>query len=269
MKNCHVIENNYLCGDNIKFAMITDKVSDKLKGVLVKKYHLINEAQVIERIENAVLAYYNLSLIDIDIEEDVNYNCYVYIYATPLEKGRWHIYGNEYIDHKPLYIGKGQDDRYECHLQYSHNSELDIAIKSLAELGVAPIIKLYNKGCTTAMAHNLENYIIARLREQGVDLCNATTQSNSEQYRKNKEILITSFSLEKAEHQLILDALNSTRNRREAASVLGISERTLYRKIKGLDIIGRKGVFYFDDKRAESANGMKVDSPMETKTKNK
>jgi hypothetical protein len=254
------MENNYLCGENIRFAMITDKLSNKLKGVVVKKFHLVNEAQVIEKIEEAVMAYYNITLEDTSIEEDVNYDSYVYIYADPRKKGNWHVYGKEYIEFKPLYIGKGSGDRAEAHLRYSCNSELDNTIKVLKNLNISPIVKIYNKGCTSLMAHNLENYIIARLREQGVDLCNATFQTDAEQYRKNKDFIITTLNLEKAEGMLIVDALNSTRRRKEAAEALGVSERTLYRKINSLNISESRGVYFFTDNKARGLYGTVIET---------
>jgi hypothetical protein len=248
MPNCHVIKNGYFCSEDIRFAMITDEINGKLKTALVRKFNLVNEVQVVERIENAIMLQYDISITDTSAEEDVNYESYVYVYADPRISGRWHLYGNEFIDYKPIYIGKGRGDRYECHLKYSHNSELDNTVKELALLNIEPIIKIYNKGCMQLMAHNLENYMIARLREQGVDLCNATYQTDSESHRvKREDIILTVLNLEKAQNQLIVDALNTFKTRRDVAKALGISERTLYRKMITLDLRVDGSVYFFND----------------------
>jgi len=277
MTDCHVVRNNYLCNETIKFIMQREDVSSRVKAALVRNFNLINEAQVTEKIEQAVLSYYNLSLDDLKYkgEEDAVYDAYVYVYLDPTKEGSWHIYGDEYVEHKPLYVGKGTGNRGESHLTYTQNSELDGAISSLRKRGLTPIIKLYNNGCTTAMAFNLENYIIARLREQKVKLCNATAQSDSNLYNKN--IIVTTFNLDKLESLLVLDALNNGKgngSRKEAASLLGISERTLYRKMKSLNIGLHCGIYAFIDKVSVTAQvdciGMEVDMPtIETKNKKK
>jgi hypothetical protein len=279
MKNRHVIKNNYLCYEKIRFVMTTAVISSQIKAVLVKMFGLVSEAQIVEKIETALLSYYNITLEDIRNTEECSYNAYVYVYADPRERGRWHLYGEEYIDFLPLYVGKGSGKRSEAHLSYAKNSDLDSTIQSIKKKGMKPIIRIYNNNCTDAMAHNLENYIIARLREQGVFLCNVTGQHNTSLYNKN--IIVTSFNLDKLKTELILDALNLAKNRKEAAELLGVSERTLYRKTKDLGIRREYGVFMINDRLADKPQNVTVcmpvaefsidiaDTPAETKKEKK
>ena len=89
MTDCHVVRNNYLCNETIKFIMQREDVSSRVKAALVRNFNLINEAQVTEKIEQAVLSYYNLSLDDLKYkgEEDAVYDAYVYVYLDPTENG--------------------------------------------------------------------------------------------------------------------------------------------------------------------------------------
>ena len=60
---------------------------------------------------------------------------------------------------------------------------------------------------------------------------------SSEQYHEPEEIIEESLSLEEREKELIIKALTKHRGKRKyAAEELGISERTLYRKIKEYDL---------------------------------
>ena len=60
---------------------------------------------------------------------------------------------------------------------------------------------------------------------------------NSEIYHEPEEIIEESLSLEEREKELIIKALSKHRGKRKyAANELGISERTLYRKIKEYDL---------------------------------
>jgi hypothetical protein len=255
------MKNDYLCSDNIRFVMAKEEISPKIRGLLVRRFNLVNEAQVVEKIEEALMSFYSLPLVEIQSEDSGVYDAYVYIYSDPTQSGRWHLYENEYIEHKPLYVGKGQGNRSEVHLSYTHNSELDIAIKDLQRRGFPPIIKIYNKGCTDLMAFNLESYMIARLREQGVKLCNATLQKTSKFYEK--EIIISTLNIEKLEALLIVEALNDDKcrgNRSVAAELLGMSERTLYRKIKSLELICDDGYYKLNDNSSAYFIGTSFDS---------
>ncbi len=62
------------------------------------------------------------------------------------------------------------------------------------------------------------------------------TNTNDKSF-SNMEVVEENLSIEEMEKELILKALKKHNNRRkEAADDLGISERTLYRKIKQYDL---------------------------------
>ena len=61
--------------------------------------------------------------------------------------------------------------------------------------------------------------------------------NDQEQHYDNMEVVEESLSLEENEKELIRKALRKHNNRRkEAANDLGISERTLYRKIRQYEL---------------------------------
>ena len=71
-----------------------------------------------------------------------------------------------------------------------------------------------------------------------VDNKEYTIAQSGGQATQEVHVLEESLSLEKKEKELIIRALRKhTNNRKKAAKELGISERTLYRKLKTYDIV--------------------------------
>lgn len=215
-----------------------------IKSILVRKLNLMTDTQVIEKIKEAVKYYFSISEEDLLLmPEDVICDAYVYVYLNPLKRGKWHLFDDIYVEYEPIYVGKGTGDRAEYHLITARNTKLHDTIAFIRWKGEEPVIRVFNECCTNEMAYNLENYIIARLRDQGVDVCNATKQRNASKY--NKKITPTSLNIEVMSNRLIVDALNATETYKDASGLLGISERSLFRRVKSLKIVKHGSIYSF------------------------
>ncbi len=105
--------------------------------------------------------------------------------------------------------------------------------------------EIIDKGAQNIEFHEDQEHIIKRLYPEAPPGRNEHTHTSYEMNKNNddiniqdtEEIIEESLSLEDKEKELITKALDKHRGRRKhAASELGISERTLYRKIKEYDI---------------------------------
>jgi transcriptional regulator with PAS, ATPase and Fis domain len=105
--------------------------------------------------------------------------------------------------------------------------------------------EIIDKGAQNIEFHEDQEHIIKRLYPETPPGRNEHTHTSYEMNKNNddiniqdtEEIIEESLSLEDKEKELITKALDKHRGRRKhAASELGISERTLYRKIKEYDI---------------------------------
>lgn len=209
-------------------------LSAKLLNFLARKENISSMDELIEKIEYAILNYYKISLIDI-YNEKVNFNNYVYIYLDPSKIGKWKLRDNYYVHHEPFYIGKGQAERNVSHIRYNSNFKMNQRLNQIKNNGFEPEIIITDKNLFSLLAHNIENKYIAILREQNVDLCNLTKQLNNKQY--SNELSTAPLNIERNHNILILLALNNSKNKHDAAELLGITERTLYRKLKHLNLI--------------------------------
>jgi len=119
-------------------------------------------------------------------------------------------------------------------------NERDILYKILFDLknDVTEMKKIIDNILNTNDNVHLENKDTELIEERKI-LINDTNNHNNENYQEVTEVEFDgeSLSIEKKEKELIIKALRKNRNKRKyAAKDLGISERTLYRKIKHYNI---------------------------------
>ena len=234
------------------------KISNEIKEILedMARDKSRNEKQFIivnDLIEEAIMSYYDISLIDImerrKIEtiytepyeiENINYPYYVYVYLNPSKKGVYQ-YEEYYFNNEPFYVGKGQGSRYKSHKNFTHNETLKKVINDLDE---EPIIIKIKDGLSQLEAHYIENNLInsiGKLSEETGPLCNILSGSIvKEQYEKSF------LNIESMKYVHIIKSLNRNRSIKKASEELGMSERTLYRKIKSLNIEKKpdSGIYY-------------------------
>ena len=119
-------------------------------------------------------------------------------------------------------------------------NERDILYKILFDLknDVTEMKKIIDNILNTDDNVHLESKDTELIEENKI-LINETNNHNNENYQEVTEVDFDgeSLSIEKKEKELIIKALRKNRNKRKyAAKDLGISERTLYRKIKHYNI---------------------------------
>ena len=119
-------------------------------------------------------------------------------------------------------------------------NERDILYKILFDLknDVTEMKKIIDNILNTNDNVHLESKDTELIEERKI-LINDTNNHNNENYQEVTEVEFDgeSLSIEKKEKELIIKALRKNRNKRKyAAKDLGISERTLYRKIKYYNI---------------------------------
>ena len=108
------------------------------------------------------------------------------------------------------------------------------------------VLEIMQKGSDNIEIHEDNAHIIKKLYQDSEQVKEVTNiepkqveikQAENENIQDTAEIIEESLSLAEKEKELILKALQKHRGKRKyAAEDLGISERTLYRKIKEYDI---------------------------------
>lgn len=206
-----------------------------------------------EIVEDALMVYFNIKLNDINTDneddiiilDDVNCGNYVYVFMDPTikKKTKTDIEGINF-NYEPFYIGKGSGKRSE---DPERNESVNSRILHLRKNGVEPIVLKIKEGITSLQAYKLENYLINKIGRSDIGKGPLLNIAGGISFVDSENVIydFTDLNLEKNTNLMILDALNKKRTLRESAKMLGISERTLYRKIKDLNIVKNGGVYLF------------------------
>jgi hypothetical protein len=232
----------------------SDKLSSKLMDIADKE-----NCNISDLIEEAILKLYDISLCDIQnlgldaskitkLENIASSNIkkslyaskeflnnYVYVYLDPRYPGKYDV-ADYHFKCKPFYVGKGYNDRKDSHLNKSHNDRVNDAIKKIKDNNLTPIVETLHDNLSSLEAHRLENNLIF-LINQKYELCNISGGKNYDEC----ECYIGFMGFNKNDY--IIEMLNTFKTNKEVANKLGISERTLYRKIKSLKIIKKNGEY--------------------------
>ena len=193
-------------------------------------------------IEWSLIDKFNITLFDIekyskmDIELPVinEYNLltnYVYIYLNSLEQGSYK-YDKYEFNYKPIYVGKGKNNRYIHHINGSHNEKLNKKIKEIKNNNGQIIINIIEKNLSNIDAYHLERYMI-NIISKDINICNEFKSNNI------KPVDFTEFNIFNQDIRMCKDLINSLNNSNtldEAANKLGISIRTLHRKLSDMNI---------------------------------
>lgn len=154
---------------------------------------------------------------------------YIYVYLDTNKPGIFNTntsMGEFKFNHMPIYIGKGSDHRMEYH---QTNSCRNQRLKNKIEEGNFECY-IIEKDLPSHLAYKLESeliYKIGRIDTNSGPLFNETGGVNLIEADKHAEI--GPLHLEFNKLILILKILNTSKNLRQAAEKLGISERSIYR----------------------------------------
>lgn len=172
----------------------------------------------------------------IDNNKDIKFNKYVYAYLNPSIKLDIPLiirYDDQDIifEYEPFYIGNGSAERKYEHLKlYEKDRNIDKknTIQSIFDKGLKPLIIDLKDSLSSKQAYSYELDIIKKLSKR-FNLTN-NIDRNILDKKIPTNIEISDDNLESMELNKILDVLNRTPNIRTASKLLGMSERTLYRR---------------------------------------
>lgn len=209
-------------------------------------------------VEDALMSYFGIKLTDLEspikqddgfiVLDDPNYGYYVYVFMDPSIKCKIKT-GIENIsfNYEPFYIGKGIGNRME---KPERNESVNARIEHLRSRGIDPVILKIKEGLVNIEACKLENYLIEKIGRSDLGKGTLLNMAGGITFNNIEDVPFhfTELNIEKNLNSMILDGLNKTKRLKDAAKKLGISERSLYRKIKSLDIIRNNGKYEFNKK---------------------
>lgn len=138
------------------------------------------------------------------------------------------------LNYKPIYVGRGCGDRHMSHVKESHNPRVNQFIKENTNHYLIEKVIIDLPWTSSVMLEQGLIYTIGRL-----DLGTGPLFNDTASVRWNEDDIpgkLSHLNLELNKLNLMLSRLNKLRNMHAVAESLGISERTLYRMMKGYNI---------------------------------
>ena len=182
---------------------------------------------------------------DIDVLNSVNNAYYVYVFMDPTIKKKTEIgINNIILPYEAFYIGKGKGNRMDF---LERNDDVNERILGIKSKGLECITIKIKEGLRNLESHKLECYLInkiGRLDNNTGTLLNKSGGLNFVDL-ESVEYDFTELNLEKNIGMLIINTMNSSKTLKISAKKLGIAERTLYRKIRELNIVFENGRYLF------------------------
>ena len=203
-------------------------------------------------IEDSLLSYLGIRINEItENGQDsnkipINYCNYVYVYMDPLIKSKIEIGIDDIIlTNEPFYVGKGKSNR--VNLSQKRNQETLKKIDSLKNIGKEPILIIIKNNLNSLQAVKLESFLINKIGRKDLEKGPLLNKYGGIKFMEINSIFeeIGDYHIETGKNRIILDALNRKRYIKDAAKELGISSRTLHRRIIDLKICwdGKKYIF--------------------------
>lgn len=232
-------------------AQITVNLSNRLLNKLYEIQQFEDatyedgHVSISDLIEEALMGHYEISIQDLQFEEQLEIQGINYVYAILDPQIDCLINIEGYTFHnEPIYIGKGQGSRAYSHLTSANNEALEARIEDIRKNEHEPIITLLETNLYNNQACALENNLIYAIGRKDLGL-GTLLNASSGIYKTDIDEKGNFMDLETAKAKQILIAINENRYLKHAAQALGISERTLYRKIKqyGMEQDKRTGLY--------------------------
>jgi hypothetical protein len=208
---------------------LPNTIATKLSNLSLKENCSIDTLLI-----EAITHHFNIT-IDDEIGNDgiiIEHPYYVYVYLNPLIAGPF-IYGEHTFNYMPIYVGKGYGERDTSHLSYAKNTTLSEVLAVIEKENLRPIVIRIADKLTSHQAYMTESKLIYEIGRVDLQKGPLLNKSSGIHYNPNTS---PSTILEDSNMLLIISALNNHKTIRDAALSLGVSERTLYRKLKSTNI---------------------------------
>lgn len=230
---------------------ITLSIRKTVLEAVFSKIPLEEFEEIDEIFEDAILLYYNIRVTELGeknstliLDDEGNYLLekelnYVYAFLDPRFINQKNFNVGFEMPFEPFYIGKGQGDRID---KAGRNSRVEKRILEIKNSGEEVVkIKIF-ENVSRYDSFKLENSLISKIGREDQGMGPLLNSAGGKDFQKH-EITYSPINIENQINGLILNTLNSSGKISKAARKLGISQRTLYRKMKGLGIVKKDKIF--------------------------